>query len=41
MPFVKEKQHILLAADLTAPLSWIKGPDCVVEGTTQKCKNIL
>lgn len=29
-----------LAADLTAPLSWLKGPDCVVEGTSQKCKRI-
>lgn len=40
MPFIKENQHVLFAADLTAPLSWIKGPDCIVEGTSQKCKNI-
>lgn len=30
--------HVALAADLTAPLSWIKGPDCAIEGTSEKCK---
>jgi hypothetical protein len=40
IPFLKDRQHIALAADLTAPLSWIKGPDCEVEGTSQKCKMV-
>lgn len=34
---MKEGKHVALAADLTAPLSWIKGPDCTVEGSGQKC----
>lgn len=38
IPFVKEGKHIAMAADLTAPLSWIKGSDCTVEGSGQKCR---
>lgn len=31
----------MMAVDLTAPISWIKGPDCKIEGTTQSCKRVF
>lgn len=31
----------MIAADLTIPISWIKGPDCVIEGSTKKCDRIV
>lgn len=40
IPFIRDKEHVAFSADLTAPLSWVKGPDCVIEGTTQKCTNL-
>jgi hypothetical protein len=30
IPFIKDNQHVAIAADFTAPISWIKGPDCKI-----------
>lgn len=30
IPFVRDGQHVAFSADFTAPLSWIKGPDCII-----------
>jgi hypothetical protein len=30
-----------MAADFTTPLSWMKGPNCHLEGTSEKCKMII
>jgi hypothetical protein len=30
-----------MAADFTTPLSWIKGPDCKIEGTSSKCSHLV
>jgi hypothetical protein len=38
---MKDDQHLAISADFTAPISWIKGPDCKVEGTKNKCKRII
>ena len=29
-----------LSADFTTPISWIKGVNCVIEGTNQKCNRL-
>lgn len=41
MPFVRDGHTVALAADFTAPLSWMKGEDCGIEGASQKCKSVL
>lgn len=38
---MKDGEHYGLSADLTAPISWIKGPECKIEGTNQKCKRLI
>jgi len=40
IPFVHNGSITYLAADFTTPISWLKGPDCVVEGTKHLCSPI-
>lgn len=30
-----------MAADFTTPLSWIKGENCTIDGTSEKCKRTI
>jgi hypothetical protein len=39
--FMNNEQHVMMAIDLTAPISWIKGPDCKIEGSTHPCKRVF
>jgi hypothetical protein len=41
IPFIKDGQQYGMSADFTAPISWIKGPDCKIEGTNTKCKRLI
>ena len=41
MPFVRDGRTVALAADFTTPLSWMKGDDCAIEGSSEKCKSVL
>jgi hypothetical protein len=38
MPFQKDGRHIAMAADFTTPISWMKGDNCNVDGSAEKCK---
>lgn len=38
---MNNNQHVMMSVDLTIPISWIKGPDCVIEGSTNKCDRII
>jgi hypothetical protein len=41
MPFGRDGHTVALSADFTAPLSWMKGEDCVIEGSSSKCKSVI
>lgn len=41
MPFGRDGHTVALAADFTAPLSWMKGEDCTIEGSSEKCKSVI
>jgi hypothetical protein len=38
MPFQKDGRHIAMAADFTTPISWMKGENCTIDGSSYKCK---
>lgn len=37
IPMIFNNQVQLLSVDTTAPISWVKGSKCYIEGTTKKC----
>lgn len=38
---MNEDKHNMMAVDLTAPISWIKGSDCKIEGTEKRCNRVF
>jgi hypothetical protein len=34
MPFQKDGRHIAMAADFTTPISWMKGENCTIDGSS-------
>jgi hypothetical protein len=34
MPFQKDGRHIAMAADFTTPISWMKGENCNIDGSS-------
>ena len=39
--FRNEEGHLAMAADFTTPLSWVKGADCKIEGSSDKCTHLV
>jgi hypothetical protein len=41
IPFINNDQHVAMSVDLTIPISWIKSPDCRIEGSNKQCTRII
>lgn len=40
IPMVKNNETAMIAADFSTPISWLKGPDCVIDKTNKPCRPI-